>query len=151
MVYEDNRALEIPAWEKLLACGRGGRGIQCGLIILLLRCLNKRDGAAARIIQLYPPFAMICPISYRLGSLRLTLLFPRGRGLKLARLFQRVRVGRCHGNCSYDTRAAEPNSVQKCTIKAICLMANNRALVCSISNINCYTESSFCRGSPAPS
>lgn len=82
MVHEDNRALEIPAWEKLLACGRGGRGIQCGLIILLLRCLNKRDGAAARIIQLYPSFAMIRPISYRLGSLRLTLLFLGDEGLK---------------------------------------------------------------------
>jgi hypothetical protein len=31
IVDEDKRILEIPAWEKLLACGRGGRGISMWL------------------------------------------------------------------------------------------------------------------------
>lgn len=83
MVHEDNRVLEIPAWEKLLACGRGGRGIQCGLIILLLRSLNKgMDGAGEHIINCIPLSSFVCPISDRLDHCG-SRYFPREReGLK---------------------------------------------------------------------
>src|SRR5882724_9996746 len=84
--------LEIPAWEKLLACGRGGRGIQCGLIILLLRCLNKdMDGAGERIINCIPLSSSY--VRYRTDwiSAEYIVTLHGGRGVgKLAGLVQRV-------------------------------------------------------------
>jgi len=70
---------------KLLACGRGGRGIQCGLIILLLRCLNKgmvrQNAYINNCIPLLPSY-----VRYRTDwtSADHIVTFPGGRGVKIS-------------------------------------------------------------------